>query len=120
MNTLYIILAVIILLVLINKFMSRNIKSISTTELKTILAGDLKPYAFFDVRTPGEFKANKIKGFKNIPLNTMASKLTQFPKDKTIVLICQSGNRSSSAARQLLKAGYTDIINVSGGMNFWK
>lgn len=51
---------------------------------------------FVDVRTPAEYKGKNIYQFKNIPLGTDLSKL---PKDKEIVLICQSGIRSSQACK---------------------
>jgi rhodanese-related sulfurtransferase len=36
-----------------------------------------------------------------------------------VLLICRSGNRSGTAQRQLLKLGYEQVYNVSGGMNAW-
>lgn len=120
METLYIVLAVLALFFIVNKLMTRGIKSISTTELKSMLAGKDASKVYIDVRTVGEFKTRKIKGFKNIPLDQLEGKLNQVPEDKTIVLICQSGSRSTSAARKLLKAGYKDILNVRGGMTMWK
>ena len=62
-----------------------------------------KDKVFVDVRTPGEYKARNIRQFKNIPLGSDFSKL---PKDKEIVVICQSGMRSSQACKQLKKLGY--------------
>ena len=55
---------------------SKGTKSISTDELKPELKG--KGKQFIDVRTPAEYKANRIKEFKNIPLN----ELPQLPKGK--------------------------------------
>lgn len=94
---------------------TKGVKSISTAELKTILNDKNK--LFIDVRTPGEFKANNIRQFKNIPLGSDFSKL---PKDKEIVVICQSGMRSSQACKQLKKLGYENVTNVRGGMSAWR
>ena len=68
---------------------------------------------YIDVRTPAEFKARNIKQFKNIPLGSDLSKL---PKDKEIVVICQSGMRSAQACKQLKKLGYEKVTNVRGGI----
>ncbi len=43
---------------------------------------------FIDVRTPGEYKANHRKPFKNIPLSNLASRID---KEKEVIVICQSG-----------------------------
>lgn len=90
----------------------KGITSISAAELKTILNDREK--VFIDVRTPGEYKQHHVKQFKNIPLGTDFTKL---PKDKEIVVICQSGMRSKQACKQLQKKGFKKITNVRGGMN---
>ncbi|MEE1132286.1 MAG: rhodanese-like domain-containing protein [Caryophanon sp.] len=85
---------------------------ISTAQLKTIIHD--KDKVFIDVRTAREYKGNGLKQFKNIPLGADMSKL---PKDKEIVVICQSGMRSKQACGKLKKLGYTHITNVRGGMS---
>lgn len=93
---------------------SKGVKTISTAELKNILNDSDK--VFVDVRTPSEYKGRKIAQFENIPLG---SKLDKLPKDKEIVVICQSGMRSSNACKQLKKLGYEKVTNVRGGMSAW-
>nr|WP_106783174.1 rhodanese-like domain-containing protein [Lysinibacillus timonensis] len=92
-----------------------GLKSISTTELTNVLND--KEKVFVDVRTPGEYKSRSIRQFKNIPLGSDLSKL---PKDKEIVVICQSGMRSIQACKQLKKLGYEKVTNVRGGMSAWR
>ncbi|MFZ0576422.1 MAG: rhodanese-like domain-containing protein [Psychrobacillus psychrotolerans] len=91
---------------------TKGVNSISTAELKTIIND--KDKVFVDVRTPGEYKARNIRQFKNIPLGSDFSKL---PKDKEILVICQSGMRSNQACKQLKKLGYTKVTNIRGGMS---
>lgn len=91
---------------------TKGVKTISTNELKAIINDKNK--VFIDVRTPREYKANGLKQFKNVPLGSDFSKL---PKDKEIVVICQSGMRSKQACGKLKKMGYTNITNVRGGMS---
>lgn len=74
---------------------------------------------FIDVRTPGEYKANHRKPFKNIPLSNLTSKIERLNKEQEIVLICQSGMRSTKAAKVLKKHGFQKIYNVQGGMGAW-
>lgn len=90
---------------------TKGVKNISTAELKKIIND--KDKVFVDVRTPGEYKARNVKQFKNIPLGSDFSTL---PKEKEIVVICQSGMRSSQACKQLKKMGYEKVTNVRGGM----
>ena len=88
-----------------------KIPSISTTQLKTIINDRDK--VFVDVRTKGEYKANGLRQFKNMPLGSDFSRL---PKDKDIYVICQSGMRSKAACKQMKKLGY-NVTNIRGGMN---
>lgn len=90
----------------------KGVKTISTAQLKAMIND--KDKVFVDVRTPAEYKARNVKQFKNIPLGSDLSKL---PKDKEIVVICQSGTRSKQACNQLKKLGYEQITNVRGGMS---
>lgn len=96
----------------------KGVRSIQTTALKPMLADKKKQ--FIDVRTVAEYKARHISQFKNIPLNTLPNELSKLDSEKETIVICQSGMRSLQAARQLSKAGFTNIVNVPGGMNAWR
>ncbi|GGA72096.1 rhodanese-like domain-containing protein [Ornithinibacillus halotolerans] len=112
------ILLVIIILFLVNRFMPvKGITNISVQEAKDKFKDTT--IQFIDVRTPGEYKGNHRKPFKNIPLNNLASKTNKLDKEKEIVVICQSGMRSAQAAKILKKQGFQKIYNVKGGMNAW-
>jgi rhodanese-related sulfurtransferase len=72
-----------------------------------------------DVREPGEFASGHIAKAKNIPLGQLQSKLTKFQKDKPVVFVCRSGNRSMMASKMAQKTGLTEIYNLTGGMMRW-
>ncbi|MER2088698.1 MAG: rhodanese-like domain-containing protein [Sporosarcina sp.] len=97
---------------------AKGVHSISTEDLKGMLKN--KTIQFIDVRTPGEYRGRHIKEFKNIPLNTLKSRLISLDKSKETVVICQSGMRSSQAAKILKKSSFTDVSNVRGGMGTWR
>lgn len=97
---------------------SKGTKSISTDELKPELKG--KGKQFIDVRTPAEYKANRIKEFKNIPLNELPARIGELDANKETYVICQSGMRSSKAAALLKKKGFDKVINVRGGMGSYR
>ena len=72
-----------------------------------------------DVRQPEEYRDAHIAGAKLMPLGELNKYMQELPKDREIVCVCASGNRSSSATRQLVNAGYT-AINMNGGMSGWQ
>lgn len=112
-NGLYRLLSLAFMLILGVRMMpSKGVKSISTPDLKKIV--DAEDKVFVDVRTEAEYKKRHIPQFINIPFG---SDFSQLPKDKPIIVICQSGIRSNQACKQLVKQGYTDITNVRRGMN---
>ncbi|WP_423801772.1 rhodanese-like domain-containing protein [Neobacillus sp. SAB-20_R2A] len=113
----YLIIAVLLYFVIKRFLPTKGVNNISTTELKAELNDKSKQ--FVDVRTPGEFKGNHIKGFKNIPLQQLAQKADkELSKDKEVVVICQSGMRSGQASKILKNMGYK-VTNVRGGMSAW-
>ena len=52
------------------------------------------------------------------PAERTADKLKRIPRDRSVVCVCASGNRSSTAARRLEKEGYK-VSNMKGGMTRW-
>jgi hydroxyacylglutathione hydrolase len=68
-----------------------------------------------DVRKPGEFAAEHVDGAKSIPLDFMNNYLSEFPKDKHIILHCAGGYRSMIAASILKARGWDNLVDVIGG-----
>lgn len=69
-----------------------------------------------DVREPTEFAAGSVAGAVNIPLNELPRRLGELDQRRPVVLLCRSGNRSRQAAAHLVAAGFTDVINLAGGI----
>jgi phage shock protein E len=67
-----------------------------------------------DVRTRGEFRGGAHPGALNVPLEELATRLAEIPRDRPVVLYCASGARSGIAAGRLRKAGYEDVVNAGG------
>ncbi len=76
--------------------------------------------AALDVREPEEFVAGHIEGAINLPLGSLEQNLDRIPKDRPVVTICGVGDRSSTAASMLERAGTKQILNLSGGIEAWK
>jgi rhodanese-related sulfurtransferase len=101
------ILSLVILFLIQRLFPTKGVRQITTAELKKELQDKNKQ--FIDVRTPGEYRGNHIRHFKNIPLHELAQKASQLSKDKEVVVICQSGMRSNKASKVLKKLGFQKV-----------
>ncbi|MHB9092822.1 MAG: rhodanese-like domain-containing protein [Chloroflexota bacterium] len=91
---------------------------VSAAGLATMLNN--KDFPLINVHVPyaGEIEPTDLF----IPFDQIGSHLDKLPRDKgaRIVLYCRSGSMSATAARALVKIGYTDIWNLDGGMIGWK
>ena len=74
-----------------------------------------------DVRDPNEYigELSHIVDSVNIPLKELTQKLFDLPKDKAIVFICKSGNRSAQACKFAQQMGYNHVYGLHGGMTLW-
>jgi rhodanese-related sulfurtransferase len=72
-----------------------------------------------DVREADEFAAERIAGVVLVPLSQFVARHQEIPRDRPLLMVCQSGSRSASATMYLLQAGWTDVRNVTGGMTAW-
>ncbi len=68
-----------------------------------------------DLRSNNEYMKSHIKGAVNIYYDDIEKNMDRIPKNKIIVIYCQSGGRSLIISRYLSKNGYT-VKNVIGGM----
>ncbi len=73
-----------------------------------------------DVREPFEHEEFNIGG-ELIPLNEVISKAASIPKDHPVIVYCKKGVRSQIAIQRLEKKfGFTNLINLKGGIDAWK
>jgi hydroxyacylglutathione hydrolase len=79
-------------------------------------AGEL---TIVDVRNAGEWESGHINGAIWYPLNDLARKPPAIPKDARVAVHCRSGYRSMIACSLLLRAGFSNVMNVVGGYDAW-
>ncbi len=73
-----------------------------------------------DVRTKKEHRDGTIPNAINIPLDELRSNLNLIPKDKTIYVFCEVGQRGYLSQRILNQNGFENVNNLSGGYLTWK
>lgn len=71
-----------------------------------------------DVRTAAERQKGYIPGSVHIPLDQLRGRLTELPKDRQIIVACQSGQRSYFACRLLAQHGFR-VRNLTGSFRTW-
>lgn len=74
-----------------------------------------------DVREVAEFASGHLPEAKNIPVSKLTERIAELEKfkEKPIILCCASGMRSSKAAGELKKQGFTRLYNLDGGVDAW-
>jgi rhodanese-related sulfurtransferase len=93
--------------------------TVKAPDLQEKLAGDAKP-AMIDVRTPEEYAGGYIEGAVNVPIQQLLADMAALPaKDAAVVALCQSGHRGAIGMMALRMLGWTDVLNLAGGMNAW-
>ena len=90
-------------------------REIYVTELdEYILSGA----TLIDVREPGEFAEGHVPGARNVPMAQLSGGLGDVDRDRPVLLICWSGNRSGAMCDVVRAAGF-DTLNVGGGTAAW-
>jgi rhodanese-related sulfurtransferase len=92
---------------------------ISPQEYQSIFREKNTAHVLLDVRTPEEFNGGHIADSTNISVETLAERLSEVPADQPIVVYCRSGNRSAQAADILKNAGYRQVYDL-GGIIDWQ
>jgi rhodanese-related sulfurtransferase len=82
-------------------------------------AGDPTGPLLVDVRERDEFAAQRAAGAVLVPISEFVARHGELPRDRPLLVICQSGSRSASATMFLLQNGWTDVTNVDGGTQAW-
>lgn len=73
-------------------------------------------FIILDVRTPEQYQKRHIKGAINIPLEMIYQKMNQLPRDKQIIVYCNSGVSSNIVQNILQQNGFRQVCNLSGGI----
>ena len=114
--------AAIVVLIIITtiRIQMSPVKQISTQELTFLV--NREEGVVVDIRTEKEFKTSRIIDSKNLVkekvTNNDFATLENY-KDKPIIVVCTAGITAATVASQMLKAGFTKVSLLKGGMNSW-
>jgi hydroxyacylglutathione hydrolase len=96
----------------------------STERLSASFAAELlsssRPPLAIDVRGPRERDEKYVAGSLSIPLNHLLENMEKIPKDRSLLVYCAGGYRSSIAASLLQRSGFNSVAEVAGGIVGWE
>ncbi len=103
----------------LNKVLPQGWGSIKAEDLNLALAEN--PPFLLDVREPAEVEEGRIAGAVHVPLREIGKNLNLLPADLNapIVVYCKSGHRGAIAMVALGALGYTNVLNLAGGIGGW-
>ena len=73
-----------------------------------------------DVRELDEYTALRVPDAVLLPISRFALGFRQLPTDRPLLMLCKSGGRSSMATDFLLRSGFPEVHNISGGILAWR
>ena len=72
-----------------------------------------------DVRGMEEIAMGTVPKAEALPLHTLSAKMQDLSRDEKLVMVCRSGARSAQACMFLQQQGFTNVLNLRGGMMGW-
>ena len=81
---------------------------------------DLEDSLIIDVRPEVVYKLGTVKGAVNIPITEIRKRLNEIPRDKKVILSCNTGYTSYCASRILAQNGFNNVYSFMGGYEFYK
>ena len=111
-------------------FMKEGIEAWAAAGMPMQTVPQLSPQAFsarivrndfqtLDVRRPAEWSDGHIAGAIHFPLNRLLASVDELDRSRTVGVYCKSGYRSSIATSLLLRTGFKDVVNLTGGFDAW-
>ena len=88
--------------------------------VKPAFIEDLQDACLIDIRPEISFKTSTIENAINIPINELRGRLSEIPKDKKVILFCNTGHTSYNASRILLQNGFNNVYSLMGGITLYK
>jgi len=88
-------------------------------QLKAYLEQVEEPPVLLDVREPWEYEICAIKNSTLLPMGQIGAQIDNLDKDADYVVICHHGIRSRSVCLFMERHGFTNVTNLTGGVESW-
>lgn len=98
-----------------------GVPGIDVAEAATRLATDDPRGALLvDVREDDELAVVRVADAMHVPTSAFVEHAQELPKDRPLLIMCATGVRSAAVTGYLLRSGWTDVLNVEGGITAWQ
>lgn len=97
----------------------RSAEQVTVDGLAVELACEMPPLVL-DVRAPKERETGSLRDSVHIPLNRLADRLDELPRDRRLIVHCAGGYRSAIAVSLLKQAGFENVADLAGGYAAWE
>ena len=94
-------------------------REFSASELNVYLCDTERKPLLLDVREPWEFDKACIEGSTLVPMRQIGERIHELGSDDEIIVICHHGIRSRVVCRFLESEGFSNVINLAGGVDAW-
>lgn len=84
-----------------------------------VMAGQQENLYLLDVRTPWEYRQVRLQGAHLIPIDQLARRIDELPRDRPILVYCAVGSRSAQVVNYLARHGFSALYNLDGGIYAW-
>lgn len=97
-----------------------KVKPITNAELRVLMQS--RDIQLVDLRTPDETKRGILEGalIMDVLAHDFKSRISTLDRTKPVVIYCAVGGRSASTGPQLLRMGFTEVYELSGGVRQWQ
>ncbi|MCP4470292.1 MAG: rhodanese-like domain-containing protein [Gammaproteobacteria bacterium] len=114
--------AVLLALVFFNEMKVATQRFASLTPAAAVQLMNHEDVIVLDVREPSETAVGKISGAVQIPVGAVAKRIGELEKhkDKTLLVYCKTGARTSAACKDLSKNGFEKVYSLNGGLAAWQ
>ncbi|MDR7519907.1 MAG: molybdopterin-synthase adenylyltransferase MoeB [Armatimonadota bacterium] len=96
---------------------STDVPEVSVQQAKAML--DRGDAHLIDVREVWEWASARIPGATLIPMAEITQRLSEIPRDRTVIVHCRTGRRSATVTETLRQAGCERVFNMAGGIVEW-
>lgn len=106
-----------IMLLIPSFFKGRAGHAVSSSEAVQMV--NQKDAILIDLRSADQFKAGAIAQSRNIPAADLDAKASTLPKDKPVILVCDTGRSAPRSVAVLRKHGINEAYTLQGGIQGW-